>query len=155
MEGGYLGGRPHPPLGKIYATLTNPRGLVSAGKDNLCSSGELSMRACSEGCSDNQQCENGYCCSVQLPVCPLGGLALTDCKSGCKANYACFKNGCCPLPNCPNGQLPVDWCSEDGKCPVNYVCLNKVCCRPTVAQSDSSSTDAISYFLNRVRALTS
>ncbi|KRY13553.1 hypothetical protein T12_15442, partial [Trichinella patagoniensis] len=91
---------------------------------------------------------------LQLPVCPLGGLALTDCKSGCKANYACFKNGCCPLPNCPNGQLPIDWCSEDGKCPVNYVCVNRVCC-PAVAHSDSSTTEAVSYFLNRVRALTS
>ncbi|KAL1244440.1 Uncharacterized protein TSPI_06139 [Trichinella spiralis] len=121
---------------------------------HLCSSGELSVRTCSEGCSENQQCENGYCCSVQLPVCPLGGLALTDCKSGCKANYACFKNGCCPLPNCPNGQLPIDWCSEDGKCPVNYVCVNRVCC-PAVGHSDSSSTEAVSYFLNRVRALTS
>ncbi|KRY90077.1 hypothetical protein T4D_6449 [Trichinella pseudospiralis] len=160
-----------PPINPLSATATasglNPSGIPTfpflprfnqrtrLQQPHLCSSGELSMRACSEGCSDNQQCENGYCCSVQLPVCPLGGLALTDCKSGCKANYACFKNGCCPLPNCPNGQLPVDWCSEDGKCPVNYVCLNKVCCRPTVAQSDSSSTDAISYFLNRVRALTS
>ncbi|KRY13552.1 hypothetical protein T12_15442, partial [Trichinella patagoniensis] len=104
---------------------------------HLCSSGELSVRTCSE-----------------LPVCPLGGLALTDCKSGCKANYACFKNGCCPLPNCPNGQLPIDWCSEDGKCPVNYVCVNRVCC-PAVAHSDSSTTEAVSYFLNRVRALTS